>query len=173
MRLMDLTGRGQRTELEVLASPAAELLIQMETFASEDLQPIESFEAGRPWFDMVRGRLSPATLAGMTRFGPQGGVSWGTLIGLALEEPAALDVDRFLTKLRATPSEELWLTLMGFRIIPFRETVGEDLFRRGAAGDREAREELVRQARRFEPDEKAPPPPEMPPGEVKAPLVEA
>ena len=154
-QVMDLTGRGRGTTLEVVVSTAVELLIQLDTFGSEGLQPIESFEAGRAWFDQIRTKLSADLSADLERIGPQGGAEWGKLMGLALHEPGARDAAAFLQLLEAMPAHDLWLAFFGYHIGPFRAQVGEERFRRAAAGSEADARAIIEAERRFEPEHRA------------------
>jgi DNA-binding transcriptional ArsR family regulator len=149
-RVMDLIGTGPRLSLDVIASLPAEMLTGLLKFGMED--SVETFDTGAPWFEEVRKNASSALLDSVERATREGIRPAGDLIGLALEPTVCPDVGSFLARVRETDEEELWLTLAGYHIVPIRERVGQDVYRRAAAGDADARRAVVEGARKVYPD---------------------
>jgi DNA-binding transcriptional ArsR family regulator len=147
---MDLIGTGPRLSVEVVPSLPAEMLTGLLKFGMED--SVETFDVGAPWFEEVRKNASRALLDELRRASREGIRPAGDLIGIVLQPTPCADIPSFLERVRGTEADELWLALSGYHVVPIRERVGEDVFRRAAAGDTEARRGLVETARKVYPD---------------------
>jgi DNA-binding transcriptional ArsR family regulator len=149
-RVMDLIGTTPRLSVEVVPSLPAEMLTGLLKFGMQD--SVETFDVGASWFEEVRTTASPELMDALRRATRDGIRPAGDLIGIALHPTASPDVGTFLERVRSIDADELWLALAGYHVVPMRERVGEDAFRRAAAGDADARRALVEGARKVYPD---------------------
>src|SRR6266566_3646265 len=110
MRVMDLTGRESRVDLDVSAGPAYELLVSLCAFGQPDEWP--TMEIGADWFRNIRQQASRRLRLSLERMGPRAGKIWVNLLGLAVQEPHAGDVQELLRRVRELPAMDVRLTLM-------------------------------------------------------------
>jgi DNA-binding transcriptional ArsR family regulator len=146
-RVMNLIGTSSAPSVQVSASLPAEFLISLLTFGSPESQG--TFETGPAWFDEVRTKASARLLE---LLGHGGGWQWGTLVGLALQEPAVEDVTAFIARVDALSPRDLWLTLADYHILEVRDTVGEETYVRAVDGDEVARQAILTTLSKFEED---------------------
>ena len=73
-RVMDLTGRGESSTLQIEAIPPSELLISLSAY----LVPNDhaTLESGPRWFEQVRTRASRELLRAIERIGEASGKAW-------------------------------------------------------------------------------------------------
>jgi DNA-binding transcriptional ArsR family regulator len=140
-RVLDLAGRTRSGSVEVIASPVTELLMGLQAFQFEDAA--STFDAGPGWFDHIRMLLPPDMAVALALDAP---VGWGSLLGMALAEGAATDVDAFLDRLDAMDPVDVWVMLAGGHVRPLTDHVDPDTFRQAAGGDQGARSRLTRAA---------------------------
>jgi DNA-binding transcriptional ArsR family regulator len=77
------------------------------------------------------------------------GELWLHLLGLALEQPAALSAAGFVEAVAATEAAELRRHLVGVHVASWREIAGAETLERAAAGDRAAAAELLLNGRYY------------------------
>jgi DNA-binding transcriptional ArsR family regulator len=145
-RVMDLIGTMPPLSVEVVPSLPADMLTGLLKFGMED--SVETFDVGSLWFEDVRTNASPELLDALRRASREGIRPAGDLIGIALRPTPCVDITSFLERVSATKADELWLALAGYHVVPIRERVGEEVFRLAAAGDAQARRDLVEAARK-------------------------
>jgi DNA-binding transcriptional ArsR family regulator len=148
-RVMNQIGTSAPPSVQVSASLPAELLISLVTFGSPESQA--TFEAGPAWFDEIRTKASPRLLE-LLDPDRGGGWQWGTLVGLALQEPATEDVPAFIARIEALSAKDLWLTLADYHILEVRDTVGQETYLSAADGDGAARQAILTTLSKFEED---------------------
>jgi Bacterial regulatory protein, arsR family len=151
-RVMDLIGTTPRLPVDVTVSLPAEMLTGLLKFGMRDSE--ETFDVGAPWFEGVRKSASPGLLEDLRLASREGIRPAGDLLGLALHPTVCEDVPSFLSGVEATAADEIWLSLMGYHVVPFRERVGAEVFAQAASGNQEARRAVVEAARNFYPDDK-------------------
>jgi DNA-binding transcriptional ArsR family regulator len=149
---MDLIGTTPRLQVEVMVSLPAEMLTGLLKFGMED--SVETFDVGASWFEEVRKNASPGLLDDLREASREGIRPAGDLLGLALQPTVCPDIPTFLSRVENAPAEEIWLSLVGYHLVPFRDRVGVDVFHRAAAGDPTARHAVVEAYRMFDIDEK-------------------
>jgi DNA-binding transcriptional ArsR family regulator len=146
--LLELRRSTPSIEVDVEWFPTYECLIGLNAFASPDIQG--TFESGRAPFDRIRTSLSPRLLASMERLGPNGGRQWqGALLGLAWHERLR-DVPALLAYIRGVPDLNLQIILLGSHWPALRAVTAPEVFVGAAQGDPAARDELLRNAARYD-----------------------
>jgi DNA-binding transcriptional ArsR family regulator len=148
-RVMNLIGTSAHPSVQVSASLPTEFLISLVTFGSPESQ--ETFEVGSAWFNEVRTKASPRLLE-LLDLDHRGGWQWGTLVGLALKEPAAEDVSTFIARVEDQSPPDVWLTLADYHILEVRDAVGEETYLKAVEGDGPARQSILRSLSKFEED---------------------
>ena len=141
MRVMDLTGRESRVDLAVSAGPAYELLITLCAFGQPGEWP--TMEIGPAWFEDIRRRLSADLRSGLERMGPRAGKIWVNLLGLAVQDPHAGEVQELIDRIGELPATEVRLTLMGIHVPAYQRSVSGETLRRAGEGDPEAAVRLM------------------------------
>jgi DNA-binding transcriptional ArsR family regulator len=135
-----------RLRIEVEASEAAELLFSLSTLFGEN-RP-ETFDVGADRIAELRAGVAP-DLAELAELLVNGAACSSSLLGLVHETPPPRRVADFVAHLEATDPLELQLNLLGYYMRGHHIAEPETI--RGAAiGEREAVDELIAAANRWE-----------------------
>jgi DNA-binding transcriptional ArsR family regulator len=135
-----------RLRIEVEASEAAELLFSLNTLFGDN-RP-ETFDLGAERIEELRAGVPPdlAELAGLL---VQGAACSASLLGLVHETPAPRRVAEFVAHLEALDPLEIQLNLLGYYMRGHHIAEPETI-RRAALGERDAVDELIAAADRWE-----------------------
>jgi DNA-binding transcriptional ArsR family regulator len=135
-----------RLRIEVEASEAAELLFSLNTLFGDN-QP-ETFDLGADRIAELRAGVAP-DLAGLAELLVHGATCSASLLGLVHETRAPRRVADFVAHLEAVDPLEIQLNLLGYYMRGHHIAEPETI-RRAALGEREAVDELIAAANRWE-----------------------
>jgi DNA-binding transcriptional ArsR family regulator len=138
VRVLDLTRRTSPPALEIVPCLPCEMLTQLNRATWEE--GAGTYEEVSV-FDDYRTNVSPRLASAIEQLGG-GGKPWGSLNGLALRDPPALDVPSFLSRVEETSARELRLIVLGSHVSSLRDLVGSFL-EAAADGDQEAMHRLL------------------------------
>jgi DNA-binding transcriptional ArsR family regulator len=141
MKLLDLTGRDDTTEVTVESGLAYEFLVSLCAYGFSGQQ--ETLESWPEWFEMVRTRASARLMTALQRIGMQAGKIWVNLLGLAVQPPRTRDVGELLGRIDALDPLELRMYLLGYHVPAYQLTVTRDVLRKAAQGEPEAKNRLL------------------------------
>jgi DNA-binding transcriptional ArsR family regulator len=140
-RVMDLTGRAERTPVQIDASTCYEFLISLSAFANPD--EYGTLEIGSDWFQKIRTALSGRLQSAIDRFGDRAGKAWVNFVGLATQEPATRDVPALLERIGSLSPLDLRLYLLGYHVPAYQGSISREVLRRAAEGDADASKLLI------------------------------
>ncbi|MGH2554440.1 MAG: hypothetical protein ACRDHO_01820, partial [Actinomycetota bacterium] len=150
-RVMDLTRGRSRVGVDVVASPAVELLMSLTKFGMEESR--ETFEDGETWFDEVRTKASASLLDAYRALSGRTGLGWGCLVGIPLglapQWAGHQSASEFIGHVEAVPPRDLWLIMAGYHLPPMRDEIGRDAYLRAADGDPAARHSILQAERKW------------------------
>jgi DNA-binding transcriptional ArsR family regulator len=135
-----------RLRIEVEAAEAAELLFGLSTLFGEN-RP-ETFDVGADRIAELRAGIAP-DLAELAELLVDGAACSSSLLGLVHETPAPRRVPDFVAHLEATDPLEIQLNLLGY-YMRGHHIAEPGTIRRAALGEREAADELIAAANRWE-----------------------
>jgi DNA-binding transcriptional ArsR family regulator len=135
-RVMDLTGRAERTPVQIDAATCYEFLISLSAFANPD--EYGTLEVGSDWFQKTRTALSAQAVAAIDRLGHRAGKAWVNFVGLATQAPAVGDVPALLERIGALSPLDMRLYLLGYHVPAYQGSISREVLRRAAEGDAEA-----------------------------------
>lgn len=145
-RVMDLTGRVERTPVQIDAATSYEFLIGLSAFANPD--EYGTLEVGLAWVQESRTKASAQLLAAIDRLGLRAGKAWVNFIGLAVQAPAP-KVPALIHRIESMSPLDVRLYLLGYHVPAYQGSISQEVLRRAAEGDREAAELLVQDSTYF------------------------
>lgn len=126
--------------LEVLASPAAELVMTLAVFTDRGRT---GYAVGPGWLAAVERDAGRTLAARVRRFSGGSDMVWAHLLSLAYDLPPPRQVGPFLQLLAATDARELKLRLVGHYVRFFRRATPPDVIAAAVDGDRAARRSFL------------------------------
>lgn len=127
--------------LEVLASPAAELLMTLAVVTDSDRT---EYAVGSEWLAAVRRDAGRTLAAQASRFCGGSDMIWAHLLTVAYESPPPREIETFLQHLAATDARELKLRLVGYYVGFFRRFTPAEVIEAAVDGDQAARREFLK-----------------------------
>jgi hypothetical protein len=126
--------------IEVLASPAAELLM---TAAVVTDQARSDYAVGRSWFATVERDAGAELYGRLIRCSGGSDMVWAHLLSVVHESPPPRDVPAFLQQLATTDARELKLRLVGHYVRFFRRATPPEVIAAAADGDADAQRHFL------------------------------
>lgn len=126
--------------LEVLASPAAELLMTLAVFTDRGRT---EYAAGPAWLAAMERDAGRTLAARVRRFSGGSDMVWAHLLSLAYDSPPPREAGRFLQFLAETDARELKLRLAGHYVRFFRRATPAEVIAAAVDGDAEARRRFL------------------------------
>jgi DNA-binding transcriptional ArsR family regulator len=113
-----------------------EALLGLSMFTGDE--PQESYEVGKTWFARARAAASRELVTALRTLAGTDGPGWFLLLGMVHEAGGAHDVERLLTHLRAMPSVDVLIAMIGGRLPALRTAEGRALVKAALAGEPKA-----------------------------------
>ena len=110
-----------------------EALLALSMFTGDE--PQESYEVGKAWFARARAAASSGLLTALRTLLGSEGPRWFLLLGLVHEAGGSHDTKRLLSHLRAMPSADVLIALIGGRLPALRTAEGQTLVKTALAGE--------------------------------------
>ena len=110
-----------------------EALLALSMFTGDE--PQESYEVGKAWFARARAAASSGLVTALRTLLGSEGPRWFLLLGLVHEAGGSHDTKRLLSHLRAMPSADVLIALIGGRLPALRTAEGQTLVKTALAGE--------------------------------------
>jgi ArsR family transcriptional regulator, cadmium/lead-responsive transcriptional repressor len=131
---------GRAPTVEVLASPAIELIMTLAAFTD---RACTGYAVGDRWFAAVARDAGPELVRQVRRFSGGSDMVWAHLVSLAYDSPPPREVREFVQCVAKTNALELKLRLVGHYVRFFRRATPPGVIAAAAAGDAAARRQFL------------------------------